>query len=160
MSPYFGRHSARHATKDSLLLLLADFLLRWILEDEGVEAVAHVDARVGAASLALELDGLPLDLDDSLGVEAVVALHIFLDEVLQQLHQLLGIVGAIDNGGASLLVEVGLCPQLTAIELQDVCRSKACWRPASALKAKCCLISEIWHRPSAQVQVSVVNVYL
>ena len=57
-----------------------------------------------------------------LRVAAGVALHVLLDETLQQLHQLLGVVRAVHNGGARLLVEVCLCPQLTTIELDDVCR--------------------------------------
>jgi hypothetical protein len=44
-----------------------------------------------------------------------------LDELLQQLGELLGVVGAIDNGGAGVLVVVRLGTQLTAVELEDVC---------------------------------------
>jgi hypothetical protein len=82
--------------------------------------VAHVHAAHKAARLALEVDALLLDLDHGLGVAAVVALHILLDEGLQQLAQLLGVVGAVHDGGARALVVVGLGAQLAAKELQDI----------------------------------------
>lgn len=109
----------------SLLLLLADLLFRRIFQDEGVQPVAHVNSRISTAGLALQLDGLALDFDDCLRVEAVITLHILLDEVLQQLHQLLCVMRAIDNGGASLLVKISLCTQLTAVELQNVCSNQS-----------------------------------
>lgn len=48
-------------------------------------------------------------------------IHSLLDELLQQLRQLLGVMGAVDDGGACGFVKVGLCAQLTPVELQDVC---------------------------------------
>jgi len=47
----------------SLLLLFAHLLLRGVFEDVGIEAVHHVHRRIGAARLALEPNGLPLDFD-------------------------------------------------------------------------------------------------
>lgn len=40
---------------------------------------------------------------------------------LQQLAQLGSVVGSIDNGGARLLVILGLRAKLAAIELHEVC---------------------------------------
>ena len=66
----------------SLLLSLAELLFRWVLEDEGVEAMKHVDLRYKSTSLADQLNVLSLDLHNCLWVVAVVALNILLDEVL------------------------------------------------------------------------------
>lgn len=66
-----------------LLFGLGHFLFRWILQDVGVQAVAHVHVRHGATGLALQVYALLFDLDNGLRVAAVVALHILLDEVLQ-----------------------------------------------------------------------------
>ena len=46
--------------------------------------MAHVNVRNRPAGLALEVNVLLPDLDDSFGVAAVVALHILLDEVLHE----------------------------------------------------------------------------
>lgn len=67
----------------ALLLGLGHLLLWGVLEDVGVQAVAHVHIRHRTAGLALQVDILLLDLDHCFGVAAVVALHILLDEVLQ-----------------------------------------------------------------------------
>lgn len=72
--------------KDLLLFDLAQLLLGRILQDIGVEAVAHVDVRDCSTGFAEEEDIVPFDLDDSLRVAAVVALHVLLDESLQKLH--------------------------------------------------------------------------
>jgi len=48
--------------------------------------------------------------------------HSLLDECLQQLRELLGVMCTIDNGGPGGLVKVSLSTQLAPVELQDVCR--------------------------------------
>lgn len=58
------------------------------------------------------------------------------DESLQQLGELLGVVCAIDNGCACVLVIVGLGTQLATVELENVCetawRGGACCRHVEA----------------------------
>ena len=66
-----------------LLLRLGHFLFWRVLQNVGVQAVAHVHIGHKATGLALQVDALLLDLDNCLGVAAIVALHIFLDEVLR-----------------------------------------------------------------------------
>lgn len=84
--------------------------------------MAHVHVAHVAAGLALEVNELLFDLHHGLRVAAAVALHILLDEGLQQLAELLVVMRAVDNGGARALVEVGLGSELAAVELEDVCR--------------------------------------
>jgi hypothetical protein len=67
----------------SLLLGLADLVLWRVLEDVGVQAVAHVNIGHRAACLALEENVVLPDLHHSLWVAAGVALHILLDESLR-----------------------------------------------------------------------------
>ena len=80
------KHVCMHEVDSgSLLLGLADLLLRRVLQNEGVEAMLHVHLRGCAACLALQEDEILLDLDGCLRVAARVALHILLDEALQEL---------------------------------------------------------------------------
>lgn len=88
--------------------------------------MAHVHVRDKAASLALQEDVLLLDLHRGLGVSAGVALHIALDEALQQLRELVRLVGAIDNASAALGVVVGLGAELAAKVFEDVCDTVGC----------------------------------
>ena len=88
--------------------------------------MAHVHVRHIATGLALEVDELLLDLDGGLGVAAAVALDILLDESLQQLTQLLLVMGPVHNRSARVLVVIGLSSKLAAKELQDVCKRTDC----------------------------------
>jgi hypothetical protein len=108
---------------DSLFLFLFQGVLGRVLEDEGVQLVPHVHVGHKAASLALEQDIILSDFDLRLGVAAAVAAHILLDEVLQKLRKLLGVMCSVDDGRATLGVKVCLSSQLAAIELQDICKS-------------------------------------
>lgn len=106
------------------LLLLGQLVLWWVLEDECVDLVAHVNITDEATGLALQEDAFLLDLHDSLWVATAVALHVLLDEGFKQFAELLGVVGSIDDGGAKVLVIVGLGTQLAAVELEDVCNAQ------------------------------------
>lgn len=68
----------------SLFLSLADLVLRRVLENVGVQTVAHVNVRHMAACLALEEDVLLPDLHHCLWVATGVALHVLLDESLRK----------------------------------------------------------------------------
>lgn len=81
-------------------LLLGQLVLWWVLENEGVDLVAHVNVTDIATCLALQEDAFLLDLHDSFGIATAMALHVLLDEGLQQLAELLGVVSAIHNGSA------------------------------------------------------------
>ena len=61
---------------NSLLLCLAQLVLRWVLNDVAIEAQPRVHLTDKAACLALEQDVLPLQLHHRLGVAARVALHV------------------------------------------------------------------------------------
>lgn len=101
--------------------LLGELVLWWILENECVDLVPHVHITDKPTGLALQEDALFLDLHDSLWVAATIALDILLYERFKQLAQLFGVVGSIDDGGAEVLVIVGLGTQLAPIELENVC---------------------------------------
>ena len=120
------QHQSDGAARSAhLLLRLADFILRRVLDNEGGQLVAHVDVRGVATSLAFEEDALFPHFDDCLGIAAAVALHILLDEELENFRELLGIVSAVDDGGACLLVEVGLRAKLAAKVLEGICKARS-----------------------------------
>ena len=84
--------------------------------------MTHVALRNRAARLAGHLDVLLLGDDDlRLRVPALAALHELLDEDLKQLAQAGRLVGAIDDGEARGLLELGLGAELAAEELGRVC---------------------------------------
>lgn len=60
----------------SLFLSLRDLLLWGILQDVGVQLVAHVHIRDGATRLALQADQILLYFDDRFRITTTVALHI------------------------------------------------------------------------------------
>ena len=82
---------------------LGDLLLRRIFQDVDVQAVPHVDVGLVAAGLAHEVDVLLADLDARLWVAARMALHVLLDEQLQQLVQLPHLVSACQSTQAESL---------------------------------------------------------
>lgn len=58
-----------------------------VLDDERVELVAGVDLGLATARLALHVDVVSADLDDCLGVAALVTLDELLDESLHEVGQ-------------------------------------------------------------------------
>ena len=85
--------------------------------------VGHVSCRSVAACLALQVDAALADLHSGLRVGALVALHILLDEVFQDVLKALLAVAAVDDEGG--VAAPGDGAKLTAKELQQVCRTQA-----------------------------------
>lgn len=102
------------------LVLLA--LLRLGLQDEGGELVTDVGVGTLAASLAVEDDVAILAVDDGLGVLAVLAQDKLVDEAIEMVLQLGGLVSAVDDPAVILRVDVGLGAKLEAKVLDDIVR--------------------------------------
>jgi hypothetical protein len=104
-------------------LVLSALALWGVLQDVCCQLVAHIHLGGKSAGLAKELDVLSLvDVDNGLGVSAGVALDKALDETLEQVSQLGSLVRTVDNGDASLVVELGLSAELAAEEFGRVCK--------------------------------------
>jgi hypothetical protein len=85
--------------------------------------VAHIHLGGKSTGLAKELDVLSLvDVNDRLRISASIALDKALDETLEQISQLGGLVCTVHNGDASLVVELGLSAELAAEEFGCVCK--------------------------------------
>jgi hypothetical protein len=99
-------------------------LLGHVLEHETAELQAQIDLGALAAGLAVEHDATVLDLDVGLGVLALLAKHKLGDEPVEELLELVGLVGAVDNPAVVSGVQVGLRTQLEA-EVLDQVRARA-----------------------------------
>lgn len=97
----------------SALLDLALLALGRVLEDEGAEAVAHVDVGALAARLAVAVDEVVLGEDElRLGVLARAAEDVFVDEAVEEVTQAGGLVDTVDDVALGLVVEGRLGAQL------------------------------------------------
>lgn len=102
------------------LVLLA--LLGCSLQDERGELVAEVGVGVVTASLAVEDDVAILDVDNGLGVLAVLAKDELVDEAVEVVLQLGSLVGTVDNPAVVLGVDVGLGAKLETEVFDDIVR--------------------------------------
>jgi len=100
------------------LVLLA--LLGLVLQNETTELQAQIDLGELTTSLAIQMDATILDIDNGLGVLALLAENELVDEAIQVFLQLLRIVGAVDDPTVVLGVNVGLSTQLETKVLDDM----------------------------------------
>lgn len=100
------------------LVLLA--LLGLVLEDESTKLQADVNVGALTASLAIEDDVIIFDGDIGLRVLAFLAEDKSVDEAIEMILQLGGIVGAIDDPTVVLGVNVGLSTKLETKVLDDI----------------------------------------
>lgn len=82
--------------------------------------MAKVDFSSLTASLAVKYDVAILDVDDSLGVLAVLAKNELADEAVEVVLKLARVVSPIDNPAIVLGVDIGLSAKLETKVLDDI----------------------------------------
>ena len=91
-----------------------------VLEDEGGQLVARIDSSALTTSLAVEVDVAVFDLDDGLGVFAGSAEDELVDEAIQVILELVGVVGTVDDPTVIRRVDVGLGTEFEAEILDEI----------------------------------------
>jgi hypothetical protein len=100
------------------LVLLA--LLGLVLQDEAAELEAKVNIGALTAGLAIENNVVILDNDIGFGILALLAEDELVDESIQMILELGGLMGTIDDPAIVFGIHVGLCSQFKAEELDHV----------------------------------------
>ncbi|KUI56281.1 hypothetical protein VP1G_10837 [Cytospora mali] len=100
------------------LVLLA--LLGGSLQDETAQLVAQVDGGALTTGLAVEDDMAIVDVDDSLGILALVAENKLLDEDIKKVLELARLMSTVDDPAIILGVNVGLSTKFETEELDQV----------------------------------------